>query len=61
MVNTDKITEFLVVLVFALVTGACAILAVLSLEGVLRAVAIFILLIGALAAWQFLRKRFGRV
>jgi len=57
----EKITEFLVVLVFALVTGTCAVLAVQCLEGVLRAVALLVLLVGALTAWQFLRKRFGRV
>lgn len=57
----EKITEFLVVLVFALVIGTGVVLTVLYLSGVSRNVVIFVLLVAALTAWQFLRKRFGRV
>lgn len=56
----EKITEFLLVLVFALVIGSCAILAVLYLEPLPRGIAIFVLVVGTVASWQFLRKRFGR-
>ncbi len=59
--DTGKITEFLVVLVFALVVGTGAVLTVLYLDGVARVVAMFALIVVGLAAWQYLRKRFGRV
>lgn len=56
----EKITEFLTVLLFALVIGAAAVLSVLYLEGVTRGVAILFILVAAVVAWQYLRRRFGR-
>ncbi len=58
--STEKITEFLLVLVFALAIGAAAILTVLYLEGVNRGLAILGTMVVAVAAWQYLRRRFGR-
>ncbi len=58
--QVDKITEFLVVLIFALAVGTGAILSILYLEETPRAVAIVLVLILALVSWQYLRRRFGR-
>lgn len=58
--SAEKITEFLFVLVFALAIGAGAIMTVLYLEGVARGLAILGILVVAVAAWQYLRRRFGR-
>lgn len=58
--KADRITEFLVVMIFALAVGTGAILAILYLEETPRAVAIVLVLIAALGSWQYLRKRFGR-
>ena len=58
--SVDKITEFLLVLVFALVVGTAGVLAVLCLDGLARGIALVGLLVAALASWQYLRRRFGR-
>ena len=58
--NADKITEFLLVLVFAMVIGTCAVLSVLYLEPLARGIAIFVLVVATITSWQFLRRRFRR-
>jgi len=56
----DKLTEFVTVLVFAMVVGAGAVLSILHLEGTARAVALFALVTSTIIAWQYLRRQFGR-
>lgn len=58
--NHDKITEFVTVLIFAMIVGGGASLSILYLEGVARDVALGALIVIAVVAWQFLRRRFGR-
>lgn len=58
--RNDKITEFVTVLVFAMVVAAGASLSILYLEGFWRHAALLILLAATITAWQYLRKRFGR-
>ena len=52
--------EFMAVLICALVVGAGAWGALMYLEGAARAVALVALGLIIIAAWQLLRKRFGR-
>ncbi len=58
--DSNKITEFLAVLACALLIGSAAILSIMYLEGAARGIAILGVLVAALIAWQYLRRRFGR-
>ena len=58
--NTDKLTEFITVLICAMVVGALAMLAVLHLSGAALTAALVILMGVTIASWQYLRKRFRR-
>ncbi|MCL6519841.1 MAG: hypothetical protein K6T99_08415 [Armatimonadetes bacterium] len=58
--RNDKITEFLTVLIFAMAVGGAAMLTILYLEGILRAVALIVIIAATIGSWSYLRKRFGR-
>jgi uncharacterized membrane protein YjjP (DUF1212 family) len=58
--NPEKLTEFITVLLFAMVIGAAGMLAVLNLRGVWLTLALTALTAATVTAWQYLRKRFGR-
>jgi len=59
-VRADKLTEFVTALVFALVIGAAVALTVRYLGPGPRAVGLIVIGAVAIAAWQYLRKKFGR-
>jgi len=52
--------EFMAVLICALVVGVGVWCALIYLEGTARAVALIVAGLIIIAAWQLLRKRFGR-
>jgi len=56
----DRLTEFVTVLIFALMIGAAIALIIRCLEPALRPIALVILGVVVIAVWQYLRKRFGR-
>ncbi len=58
--RSDKITEFLTVLVFAMAIGGAAMLAILYLEGTARIIALAAIIVTTIGSWNYLRKRFGR-
>lgn len=60
IMNSDKVTEFTTVLVFAIAVGTAIMLAVQYLEGTVQAIVLILIGAAAITAWQYLRKRFGR-
>jgi len=58
--RSDKLTEFVTVLIFAMVIGGGAMLAIMNLNGNALMFTLAILVIAAVASWQYLRKRFRR-
>ena len=58
--NPDKLAEFVTVLTFAAVVGLAVWLTVSYLEGTARTVVLALLVVVAIAVWQYLRTRFKR-
>jgi hypothetical protein len=56
----SKLAEFITVLAFALALGVGIALAAYWLKGTAGTIAIIIIAIATIAAWQYLRRRFGR-
>ena len=56
----NKLTEFVTVLVFAMIVGSATMLSIMNLEGVAQVGALIIILIATIVIWQYLRKQFGR-
>ena len=58
--GTDRITEFLTVLIFALTVGIGIWLVMSYLEGAAQGIGLAVVIAATITAWQYLRKRFGR-
>jgi 4-hydroxybenzoate polyprenyltransferase len=58
--RSGKLTEFITVLLFAMVVGAAGILSILYLNGTAQMIAIVLIVVAMIASWRYLRKRFGR-